>query len=174
MFGEYVPLGKLLPFLYRLTPMQEGLTPGDAPLAIKWGRVTLCPNICYENTVPHLIRRQVRQLAATGNSPDAIITITNDGWFWGSSQLDLHLACAIMRAVELRLPLLIAANTGFSASVNARGQVMAKGPRHATGVVWAELHPRIGPDSRYGRWGDRGAIGCALFCAAAALAGFKA
>jgi len=34
MFGEYVPLGNIFPFLYRLTPMGNGLEPGEQPLAV--------------------------------------------------------------------------------------------------------------------------------------------
>ena len=64
----------------------------------------ICPSICFENTVPHLIRRQVRQLKAQATPPDVLVTITNDGWFWGSSLLDLHLACGTFRAIETRLP----------------------------------------------------------------------
>ena len=31
MFGEYVPLGRWFPWLYRLTPMSDGLTAGRSP-----------------------------------------------------------------------------------------------------------------------------------------------
>ena len=48
-----------------------------------------------------------------------LVNLTNDGWFWGSSELDMHLACGVFRAVECRMPLLIAANTGFSAWIDA-------------------------------------------------------
>ena len=71
---------------------------GPSPICIKLGGLCLCPNICFENTVPHLVRRQVRELIEAGQSPDALITVTNDGWFWGSSLLDHHLACGVFRA----------------------------------------------------------------------------
>ena len=127
----------------------------------------MCPNICYENTVPHLIRRQVRELAAAGTDPDALVTITNDGWFWGSSQLDFHLACGIMRSVELRRPQFIAANTGFSAWIDAHGRVVEQGPRRETGIIYAEAKPRVGPDSLYQRWGDIFGWLCTAVCVAA-------
>ena len=103
--------------------------------------VRICPSICFENTVPHLIRRQVRDLRAQGTPPDLLVTITNDGWFWGSSLLDLHLACGAFRAIETRLPALIAANTGFSAWIDDCGRIRSQGPRRQEGVVVAEVIP---------------------------------
>ena len=167
MFGEYVPLGNVFPFLYRLTPMGNGLTSGVGPLAVRVKNVTLSPSICYENTVPHLIRRQARMLADAGEPPDVLVTLSNDGWFWGSSELDLHLACGVFRAVELRRPVLIAANTGFSAWIDARGVIRQEGPRRETGYVMARVGPACAASpqaipktptrkerSWYWRWGD--------------------
>ena len=51
-----------------------------------------------------------------------LINLTNDGWFWGSSILDLQLDCAVLRAVELRRPFLVAANTGFSAWIDGTAE----------------------------------------------------
>ncbi|MEX0794635.1 MAG: apolipoprotein N-acyltransferase [Pirellulaceae bacterium] len=139
MFGEYVPGGQWFPWLYEMTPMGGGLTPGTEPLAIPIGEVTVVPNICFENTVPHLIRRQLRTLAAQGHSPDVLITLTNDGWFWGSSILDLHLTCGQFRAIENRRPMLIAANTGLTAEISPTGQIRQQGPRRETAVLVAEV-----------------------------------
>jgi apolipoprotein N-acyltransferase len=139
MFGEYVPLGNWFPWLYRLTPMEDGLTAGRQPKALPVGDALLVPTICFENTVPHLVRRQVRQLEQQGKSPHVLVTITNDGWFWGSSLLDLHLACGMFRAIELRRPMLIAANTGFSAWIDETGRLRARGPRRAEATLLAEV-----------------------------------
>ncbi len=139
MFGEYVPLANIIPWLEALSPMGPGLTAGRESKSIVVDGFRVAPNICFENTVPQLIRRQVRQLAAAGEDPDVLITITNDGWFWGSSLLDVHLACGIFRAVEMRRPLLIAANTGFSAHIDPHGRVVKRGPRRAEAVVGATV-----------------------------------
>ena len=73
-----------------------------------------------------MIRGQVNALAAEGREPDVLVNLTNDGWFWGSSELDLHLSCGVFRAVECRKPLLIAANTGFSAWIDSDGRIERK------------------------------------------------
>ena len=171
IFGEYVPGGEWFPWLYSLTPMPNGLTAGDTAVAMELDGLTLCPNICYENTVPHLIRRHVRQLTDESQPPDALITVTNDGWFWGSSQLDIHLASGVFRSVELRRPLLIAANTGFSADIDPHGRVLRKGPRRASSVVWAELRPWRGESSWYELYGDWASMLCLAICVFAAFTG---
>ena len=68
-----------------------------------------------------------------------LVNLTNDGWFWGSSELDMHLACGVFRAVECRKPFLIAANTGFSAWIDADGRIIEKGPRRSTATLLAEV-----------------------------------
>ena len=170
MFGEYVPFGEWLPWLYRLTPMSGGLTPGRGPITIEVGGLRFAPSICFENTVPHLIRGQVSQLVAKGQSPNVLVTLTNDGWFWGSSLLDLHLTCGVFRAVEMRMPMLVAANTGLSAWIDGDGRVRGIGPRRKTGIVLAHIaaDPR---QSVYFVWGDWLAGICFVFCLIVALAG---
>ncbi len=172
LFGEYVPFGETFPWLYRLTPMSNGLTAGEEPVAFDVAGVRFSVSICFESIVPELIRRQVVELADRGETPDALINITNDGWFWGSSILDLQLHSAVFRAVENRLPMLVAANTGLSAWILPSGQVVAEGPRHDTGFLLAEVGklraaraPSRGNATSYHRAGDAmwiGAVGLSL------------
>ena len=171
MFGEYVPLGSWMPWLYRLTPMSRGLDAGDHPVAFEVKGWVLCPAVCFENIVPHLIRRQILELQATGKAPDILVTITNDGWFWGSSLLDHHLACAVFRSVEHHLPMLIAANTGFSAVVDPSGRVVQRGPRRAEGVLRAQVSSGASGVTLYQRVGDWGLFVCVLICVYAAFRG---
>ena len=170
-FGEYIPGGNWYPWIYRLTPMGTGIAAGEKPVAFQLqtsreveGRKvvtnwTLIPNICFESTVPHLVRRQVRELRSAADPPDALITISNDGWFWQSSMLDLHLLSAIFRAVENRLPLLTASNTGLSAWIDRNGQLQEIGPRRRPGqredaVLLAHIFPSEEELTGYQRWGD--------------------
>ncbi len=139
MFGEYVPLGELVPWIYRLTPLSSGLSKGKQPESFEIGEIRLAPNICFESTVPHLIRRQIMDLRRRGEEPHVLVNHTNDGWFWGSSILDLHLACSVFRAVENRKPVLVAANTGLSAWIDGDGRLRAVGPRFKQAVVTAEV-----------------------------------
>jgi len=155
LFGEYVPLAKRIRFLQKLTPLGAGLTEGRRAVAVPVGsaKLLVSPTICYESVLPHVVRRPILMLRAEGKEPDVMVNLTNDGWFYGSIELDLHLICGVFRAVEFRKPWVIAANTGFSAWIDGSGRIRALGPRHATGLVLAEVRP----DSRrslYLDWGD--------------------
>ena len=134
------------------------------------------PSICYENVLSHFIRRQVNSLAADGKEPDLLINLTNDGWFWGSNELDLHLMCAVFRAVECRKPFLVAANTGFSASIDGDGRVLQQGPRHAKGmlVVEPQLDQRRSWYLEHGDWfAGTCLVGCVLFAGSGLYARFR-
>jgi apolipoprotein N-acyltransferase len=170
MFGEYIPLGRMFPLLYRITPIGAGLTPGSEPVAFVTPGATIAPSICFESTVPHLIRRQVAVLRQRGHAPDLLVNVTNDGWFWGSSILDLHLACGVFRAVENRLPFLVAANTGLSASIGQDGRIEQMGPRRAPAVLFSNANPTP-RESLYHYWGDIPSWGCLLFCVAVSIVG---
>jgi apolipoprotein N-acyltransferase len=172
MFGEYVPFTKFLPWLQNLTPLPLSIAAGDEPAALLLNGVRIAPNICYESVLSHVIRGQVNALAARGSEPDLLINLTNDGWFWGSSELDMHLACGVFRAVECRKPFLIAANTGFSAWIDGNGRLQKQGPRRAADVIIAQ--PRL--DRRrswYLAYGDWFSGLCLAFCGLCGLLGLQ-
>ena len=165
MFGEYIPFGEIFPSLYKLIPLlPDGLSRGKGPQVVRAGDLNLSPCICFENSVPHLIRRQVRELEESGTPVHGLITMTNDGWFWGSSLLDVHLACGIFRAVENRRSMLIAANTGFSAHVDQFGTIVKKGPRRDEAVLFANAGFDASVQSVYTKTGDWLGLICSLFC----------
>ena len=78
-------------------------------------------------------------MTAAARLPDVLVNLTNDGWFWGSSELDMHLVCGVFRAIECRKPLLIAANTGFSAWIDGDGRILRQGPRRREKVLFAAV-----------------------------------
>ena len=136
MFGEYIPLGKTFPFLEEMAPMMS-VEFGEEFKAYQINDFIIAPSICFETTVPHLIRRQVNELAADQMEPDVLINLTNDGWFFGTSCLDHHLACNIFRAVEMRKTNLVCANTGLSAHIDPYGRRLSVGPRRDAKVIQA-------------------------------------
>lgn len=164
MFGEYIPFAKWIPFLYRLTPLTGGIEPGEKPAAL-WLRGTYCfvPNICYETVIPHVIRRQVATLKRSGNTPVALVNLTNDAWYWGSSELDMHLACGVFRSIESRTPLVVAANGGISASIDRVGRVRARSGRQTAEFLLADIEPGYLP-SWYVQFGDWFAGLCLACC----------
>jgi len=139
-------------------------------VAVQAGPVWVAPNICYESVLPQVIRRPVNALAAEGREPDVLVNLTNDGWYYGANELDLHLICGVFRAVECRKPFLIAANTGFSAWIDGDGRIVALGPRRATGTVVAEVRPDP-RQSWYLRHGDWAGGVCLAVCVVLAAVG---
>lgn len=154
MFGEYVPFADWFPWLARLTPLPLATTPGTGPAALVSAGVTYAPNICYESVMPHYIRGQVTKLSAQGDRPDVLVNITNDAWYWGASELDMHLACDVFRAVETRTPMVVAANGGLSAYIDSLGRVVQVSTRQQPEVILADvaLDSRVSLYTRRGDW----------------------
>ncbi|MGA0539972.1 apolipoprotein N-acyltransferase [Neotabrizicola sp. VNH66] len=121
-FGEYIPMGDLV---FRWTGLRAfasqagaGYTPGTDRRLLEFGALgRALPVICYEAIFPEDL--------VTPERPDWIIMVTNDAWFGTLTGPYQHFAQARLRAVELGLPLLRAANTGISAVVDARGRIAA-------------------------------------------------
>ncbi len=63
-----------------------------------------------------------RRVAKLG--PNAFVNITNDAWFGRTAEPYQHLALAVFRAVEHRLEMVRAVNTGVSAHIDAAGRVL--------------------------------------------------
>lgn len=129
IFGEYIPLRDQLPFLQRMTPYAAGfgIEAGEHAALFEHKGWTFSPVICFEDTVPHLVRKIVKQTADkanNGKTVDVLVNLTNDGWFHGSAELDQHLITAVFRSVECRTPTVRAVNTGISAIIDGDGAVV--------------------------------------------------
>ncbi|WP_238363959.1 apolipoprotein N-acyltransferase [Mesobacterium pallidum] len=149
-FGEYLPLGDLLR-RFGLSAMADlyggGFTAGPGPRLIDAGPVAdVLPLICYEAVFP-------RDVSRAPARPRVLLHLTNDAWFGNFSGPYQHLAQSRMRAIEQGLPLLRAANTGVSAAIDARGQVIASLALNTDGHLDVAL-PTARPPTPYARWGD--------------------
>ncbi len=161
-FGEYFPLIERLPWLKALTPYRgervQSLSFGKKPISLPLGRYRLAVTICFEDTIPQVIGRFFVE-AETGQHPDVLINLSNDGWFHASSELDMHLAIAVFRAVEHRVPLARAVNTGLSALVDGNGEIRETLPKDTKGVLSFTV-PIDNRTSCYSRWGDWLGLSC--------------
>lgn len=130
-FGEYIPLKKILPFLETIVPIGD-ITPGKEyvlfqaasrkPPACPAGRqaaVKFGVLICFEDLFGELSRRFVKRGA------EFLVTITNDAWYKRSTAAFQHLQACVFRAVENRVYVVRAANTGYSAFINPQGKIEA-------------------------------------------------
>ena len=119
MFGEYVPLQRLLPFMTAMTPIEASFDPGaeSTIFELEEHAVSFAVLICFEDTVSRLARRAVRKGARL------LINQTNDAWFEESSASWQHMTHSVFRAVETRTPIIRAANTGVSCGIDAHGRI---------------------------------------------------
>ncbi|MCB2128905.1 MAG: apolipoprotein N-acyltransferase [Rhodobacteraceae bacterium] len=153
-FGEYIPLGDLAAS-FGITAFAArngaGYSAGPGARLIDLGTLgRVLPLICYEAVFP-------QDLRAAGGRADWILQITNDGWFGTVSGPYQHLAQARLRAIEQGLPLLRAANTGITAVIDARGEVLRSLALNTEGVIDAALPPSL-PATIYSRTGDSPAL----------------
>jgi apolipoprotein N-acyltransferase len=162
--------------LRNYSPITGAALPGAGAAAVVVDGVAYAPNICYETVLPHLMQSQFADLARRGRAPDVLVNLTNDAWYWGSSELDMHLASGVFRAVELRRPLLTAANRGLSAHIDALGRVVAVSERNTPAFVIAEVRLPPGGDNQtpFARWGDWFALACLICCIGLAMFGWAA
>ncbi len=160
-FGEYVPLGDVLPFMQWFTPYEKGYEcrPGEHwtrfPLKTKDGRdYTFGCLICYEDSDPYLARQYVAL-----DPVNFLVNISNDGWFNGTEEHEEHLAICRFRAVESRRSVVRAVNMGISAVIDPDGRVIAlPNPnwgqsKKVEAVVTAKV-PIDGRESLYAKAGD--------------------
>jgi apolipoprotein N-acyltransferase len=175
-FGEFIPLAGTFPWLANLTPFGAGfgIDAGLASAVFTNGQFRFAPIICFEDTVPHLVRDIVNVTAQpTDAGPkrvDFLVNITNDGWFHGSSELDQHLITAAFRCVECRTPMVRAVNTGISAFIDGDGAIRHRAKGLKTGrakqeeAVVVDHVPLDTRRSYYLAGGDWFAGGCLTFC----------
>jgi apolipoprotein N-acyltransferase len=119
-YGEYVPLRKLFPFIGKLVAGVGDFRPGAGfvPLVSDGHRLGVL--ICYEGIFAEAARDYKR------NQADLLVNITNDAWFGKTSAPYQHLSMTVFRAVENRLYLVRAANTGISAVIDPTGVILSR------------------------------------------------
>lgn len=118
-YGEYVPLRNFFPFINKLTEGigDFGTGKGFYPLSMDDKKIGIL--ICYEGILPLAAR------AYKNNSAELLVNITNDAWFGSTSAPFQHFSMAVFRAVETRLYLVRAANTGISGIIDPTGKIIA-------------------------------------------------
>ncbi len=147
LFGEYIPFLKYLPNSWEIKAVcaENVLGRGRGPTAFRvsprksTARFILAPNICFESSIPHLIKAQIREYRKADADPDVLVNISHDGWFRCGKETDMHLATHVYRAIENRRSVISATHGGFSAWIDPAGRVRAKGARGTTEVVGVEL-----------------------------------
>jgi apolipoprotein N-acyltransferase len=121
--AEAMPFGSALSFLKPVFEHLGGAT-GDVGIQEEPGvfysqsGIGVTPVICYETVWGGWIAESVHK------GGQFIAIITNDGWWENTSGKDEHLVYAKLRAIETRRWVCQSANTGISAFINQRGDIV--------------------------------------------------
>jgi apolipoprotein N-acyltransferase len=162
-FGEFLPLRDLLGEALRFlrVPMSDfSRGPADQrPMRLAGQPVGI--TICYEDVFPAELRSVLPEATL-------LVNVSNDAWFGDSIAPHQHLQIARMRALETGRPLLRGTNTGISAIIGPRGEVLARSPQFRVDVLHGEVEPRRGA-TPYVRYGDAPILALALLLGLAAL-----
>jgi len=120
-FGEYVPGRNTIPLLARIVgdqvPADFAFGKEHTVFNLANDKARVAPLICFEDTVGDLTRQFV--LAGA----NLLVNVTNDGWFLRSAGSRQHVASAVFRCIETRLPMVRAANTGVTCFINEFGSI---------------------------------------------------
>jgi apolipoprotein N-acyltransferase len=109
--------------------------------------------ICYEDCMPYVCRAFVGQ-GHKAKQADFLLNISNDGWFHDGAEHVQHLAVCVFRAVENRVAIARAVNTGVSAFIDPIGRIHGTIDEGETGylVRTLKLSDRFAPYTRWGDW----------------------
>ena len=112
-----------------------------------YNKSKIAPIICYESIYGEFVTGYVRKGA------NLLTIVTNDSW-WGYSQGHKQLLVyAKLRAIETRREIARAANSGTSAHINSRGDIVDELPYGAKGALTAKVN-LIDKETFYTKSGD--------------------
>jgi apolipoprotein N-acyltransferase len=146
-FGEFVPLSGLIGFVRGWAEFIAELEPGTRASVFSGPPAPFAVVICYEGIFPELVRELVKGGARL------IVNMTNDAWFGRTSGPWQHLAMYPFRAVEHRVAVVRAANTGVSAFIAPTGQIMGRTALYERTTI-TERVPLRARETLYSRFGD--------------------
>ena len=150
---EKLPFIRSIPLMKKLSINLGGTSGGlgsqESPSVFKSKaeNTVLAPIICYES----IYGEYVTEYSNKGANLFAIIT--NDGWWDDTPGYKQHLAYARLRAIENRRAIVRSANTGISAIINAKGEVIEQTKWWEQDVIKGEV--ALNNESTfYVRYGD--------------------
>ena len=129
----------------RTTAIQNGRSPTRLN-SVPPGTPPFLALVCYEAVFPGDI--------GDASQAQFILNVTNDAWFMGSIGPAQHAHHARMRAVETGLPMLRAANTGVTLSVDPLGRVVARLAEEQVGVLDVVPSEPVPGGTLFNRLGD--------------------
>ncbi len=155
-FGEYVPLPRWLPGVSSIPTMVGDFTPGAVYTLMPMGEARAGVFICFESAFPSIAQHFAQDGA------DVLVNISNDGYLGQTPVMRQHLANTVFRAVENNRPVLRVTNTGITAFITGRGEVLDATVGFQPTVRTWTISRSSGGKTFYTRFGDLFVGLCAL------------
>ncbi len=162
-FGEYVPFEHLLFFVSRITESIGKVQAGTQHTLLVADDVPFGTVICFEMIFPNLVRKFV------DNGARFLVNITNDAWFGRSGASYQHFAMVTFRAIENRVAIARAANTGISGFIDPYGRILKQSEIFVDKTLTQDIPLRT-TATFYSRYGDIFARLCLLLSVAGVAA----
>ncbi len=157
-FSEYQPFKEMVQIMNKFLNMKSYEFEAGRNLGVFSSNFSIFGvGICSEDAYPETFR----QLAL--KNVGFIILMLNDGWFIHPEALVMHAQNSIMRAVENRIPIVRAANTGLSCSIDVYGNVSQQHPALNTKDYFLTTIPAVSIKTFYTKYGDFFAVLCTVF-----------
>lgn len=153
-FGEFIPLGFRWFVDLMAIPLGDQTSGAAIQPAFSVRDQRVLPNICYEDLFGEEIAAQLHQPAAGQQPATVLLNISNLAWFGDTIAIPQHLQISQMRTLETGRPMLRATNTGATAVIDGRGQVLHQLPVNQTGTLAARVQGMQG-NTPYILWGNR-------------------
>jgi len=148
-FGEFIPFRSLFGWITRILhiPLSD-FSRGETlqpPLKVAGQKVAMA--ICYEDAFGEEL---INQLPAAS----LLVNVSNDAWFGDTFAPWQHLQISQMRALETGRTMLRATNTGITAIINQRGEVLKRAQPFTTARLEGEAQGFAGatPYVRFGNF----------------------
>ncbi|MCY7386929.1 MAG: apolipoprotein N-acyltransferase [Burkholderiales bacterium] len=162
VFGEFIP--PLFSWVYQWLKIPVGSMDAGSidqkPMQIAGHAVAV--NICYEDAFGPEIARQLPEA-------ELLVNISNMAWFGNLFASDQQAQFSQMRALETGRWILRSTNTGVTAAINEKGEIVKALPQFVRGTLEVEVQPRAGT-TPYVLWQDRVILGLLLLALAVGCA----
>ena len=133
-FGEYIPFDLDISYFGDLLSGSGTFRPGKTYAPITVDNLALGVLICYETIFTELAQQRV------SDGANVLINISNDAWFGDTSAPKQHLDLAVLRAVEQERFIARATNTGISAIIDPKGNIITHGKSFRADVVFGTVN----------------------------------
>jgi apolipoprotein N-acyltransferase len=155
-FGEYVPLPRWLPGVSSIPTMVGDFTPGAEYTLMPMGSARAGVFICFESAFPSIARH------FADDGADVLVNISNDGYLGQTPVMRQHLANTVFRAVENNRPVVRVTNTGITAFITGRGEVLDTTAGFKPDVRTWVVSRNVEGKTFYTRFGDLFVALCAV------------